>query len=168
MNSTLCTHLNSRSGCALSVTGCLSSSQADKTKSLNLLYRPVLAGSFVIKQSGSSALLRCAAPRRDLRSLTAALRPSADVAALLRTRTPAGLPPAENSQRDPMKFPRPVGNSQRDFHPLGISRGVGLPSVAPGGPLKIQVLHQSALLTSAVMRLSGGQGKAGLVLTSPP
>ena len=41
-----------------------------------------------LRPTWSSPLLRCAAPRRDLRSLTAALRPSADVAALLRTRTP--------------------------------------------------------------------------------
>ena len=43
-----------------------------------------------LRPTWSSPLLRCAAPRRDLRSLTAALRPSADVAALLRTRTPLG------------------------------------------------------------------------------
>jgi len=38
-----------------------------------------------------------------------------------------------------MKVRRPAGNSQRDVPPLGISRGVGLPSVAPGGRSKESV-----------------------------
>ena len=47
------------------------------------LARELNVGSGKLRPTWSSPLLRCAAPRRDLRSLTAALRPSADVPSLL-------------------------------------------------------------------------------------